>query len=125
MGDVYDPTTGRIVAGARNKAGLELSSAREALLQGMQTNLFLRPQNTTLGVVAANLGLNKVQAAMLARMAQSGLARTIFPVHTPVDGDTVFALSTYIFFRDGLFECSHGNMLGKDWSARDFSNKDN
>ncbi len=91
----------------------------------MQTNLFLRPQNTTLGVVAANLGLNKVQAAMLARMAQSGLARTIFPVHTPVDGDTVFALSTYIFFRDGLFECSHGNMLGKDWSARDFSNKDN
>lgn len=63
-------------------------------MKGMQTNLFLREQNSTLGVVATNLELNEAQAAMLARTSQSGLARTIFPVHTPVDSDTVFALST-------------------------------
>ncbi len=94
LGDIYDPDNGRIAAGARNEAGSKFSPAREALLKGMPTSLFFRPQNTTLGVIATNLKLTKLEAAKLARMAQAGLARTIFPVHTPLDGDAVFVLST-------------------------------
>ena len=50
--------------------------------------------NTTLGVVATNVAFDKAQMTKIAQMAQDGLARTINPVHTPADGDTIFALST-------------------------------
>jgi L-aminopeptidase/D-esterase-like protein len=50
-------------------------------------------QNTTLGVIATNVKLSKRQAIKVAQMAQSGLVRTISPIHSTVDGDLVFALS--------------------------------
>jgi L-aminopeptidase/D-esterase-like protein len=50
--------------------------------------------NTTIGVVASNAKLTKSQAAKVASMAHNGLARTIFPVHTMMDGDTIFAAAT-------------------------------
>lgn len=50
--------------------------------------------NTTIGLVATNLALDKAGATRLAIMAQDGLARTIRPVHTPYDGDTIFAMAT-------------------------------
>ena len=50
-------------------------------------------QNTTLGVVATDAALTKAELKRLAVMAQTGLARAIVPVHTPIDGDIVFALS--------------------------------
>jgi L-aminopeptidase/D-esterase-like protein len=49
--------------------------------------------NTTLAVVATDARLNKAQCKRLAVMAQSGLSRAIYPVHTPLDGDVVFAAS--------------------------------
>lgn len=52
------------------------------------------PQNTTIAVVATNARLDKRQCHRLAVMAQTGLARAIYPVHTPLDGDTVFAVAT-------------------------------
>jgi D-aminopeptidase len=51
-------------------------------------------ENTTLVVVACNAGLTKSQAQRLAIMAQDGLARAIRPIHTPLDGDVVFAAAT-------------------------------
>ena len=51
-------------------------------------------QNTTIGVVATNARLTKVQATKVAQMAQDGLARAIYPAHTMGDGDVVFALAT-------------------------------
>ena len=51
-------------------------------------------QNTTLVVVATDAALSKPQAKQLAIMAQDGLARAIHPVHTPLDGDLVFAAAT-------------------------------
>lgn len=51
-------------------------------------------ENTTLAVVATNAKLDKRAARRLAIMAQTGLARAIYPVHTPLDGDTVFTLAT-------------------------------
>jgi L-aminopeptidase/D-esterase-like protein len=50
--------------------------------------------NTTLAVVATDAKLTKAQARRLAIMAQSGLSRAIYPVHTPLDGDVVFAAAT-------------------------------
>lgn len=52
--------------------------------------------STTLAVVATDAALTKAQAKRLAVMAQDGLARAIYPVHTPLDGDIVFAVSTGI-----------------------------
>jgi L-aminopeptidase/D-esterase-like protein len=51
-------------------------------------------QNTTLGVIATNARLTKVQATKVAQMAHDGFARAISPVHTPLDGDTIFAVAT-------------------------------
>ena len=64
-----------------------------------QTDLDLRakglaPENTTLAVVATDARLSKAQCHRLAVMAQDGLARAIYPVHTPLDGDVVFAVAT-------------------------------
>jgi L-aminopeptidase/D-esterase-like protein len=53
--------------------------------------------NTTLGVVATNATLTKDEATKMAQMAQDGYARAINPVHSPFDGDTVFALATGTF----------------------------
>jgi L-aminopeptidase/D-esterase-like protein len=53
---------------------------------------FIR-SNTTLAVVATNAKLTKVQATKLAQFGSLGMARTIYPVNTMFDGDTVFALS--------------------------------
>ena len=50
--------------------------------------------NTTIGVIATDAVLNKSQAHRLAQMGHNGLAQTIRPVHTPWDGDTLFALGT-------------------------------
>src|SRR5580698_1843957 len=51
-------------------------------------------RNTTIGVVATNVALDKAQATKVAQMAHDGLARTIYPVHTPSDGDTIFSAAT-------------------------------
>ena len=51
-------------------------------------------ENTTIGVVATNAVLTKVEALKVAQMAHDGYARAISPVHTPADGDTIFAVAT-------------------------------
>ena len=51
-------------------------------------------QNTTIALVATDATLTKAQAHRLAMVAHDGLARAIYPVHTPFDGDTVFAAAT-------------------------------
>lgn len=56
--------------------------------------------NTTIGVVATDAPLDRVQTQRLAIMAQDGLARAIRPIHTPFDGDTLFALATGKLRRD-------------------------
>lgn len=92
MGDIRDPDTGQIVAGARASAdSREFSDSEKATLRGT-TGGFPR-SNTTLAVIATNARLSKAEATKLARMASTGMARTISPVNTTSDGDIVFALS--------------------------------
>ena len=102
VGDIVDPADGRVVAGVRDDAG-NLADARRLLLESLsgppdrpdaERAGPLAGANTTIGVVAVNAPLSKAEANKVAEMAHDGLARTIYPVHTPADGDTLFALST-------------------------------
>ncbi|MFQ6092598.1 MAG: P1 family peptidase [bacterium] len=92
LGDVVDPQTGEIVAGARDReTGTFLDTVKVMVEQYDQT--ILAGMNTTLSVVATNAALTKEQTNKVAQMAHNGLARAIRPCHTMVDGDTIFALS--------------------------------
>lgn len=92
FGDVIDPKTGGIVAGARTAPGSrEFANTARAMKSGLRGGF--RRQNTTLVVVATNARLTKVEARKVAQLANLGLARTINPVNTMFDGDVVFALS--------------------------------
>ena len=93
VGDVIDPTTGRIVAGTRNADG-SLADARTVLRGGASIAGPAPGENTTIGVVATNARLTKAQMERVAMMADDGLARAINPVHTMSDGDTMFSLAT-------------------------------
>jgi L-aminopeptidase/D-esterase-like protein len=92
-GDVIDPATGRVVAGVRTADGRALADARVLLRTGAAQKKPLG-ENSTIGVVATNARLTKTQAAKVAQMAHDGLARSITPVHSLADGDTLFALAT-------------------------------
>jgi L-aminopeptidase/D-esterase-like protein len=103
-GDVIDPKTNQIIAGLRSgrvgplRVGKKdnfadtLSMMKSAPGRGL-LGLAAR-SNTVIGVVATNAKLTKAQATKVAQMAQDGIARTIRPAHTMLDGDVIFALST-------------------------------
>jgi L-aminopeptidase/D-esterase-like protein len=93
FGDVVDPRTGKVIAGARvATASPEFAGTAESMLeQGVGKGF--GATHTTLVVVMTSAKLDKVQATKVAQMAHDGLARAIRPVHTQLDGDLVFALS--------------------------------
>jgi L-aminopeptidase/D-esterase-like protein len=92
VGDIIDPWTGQVVAGARGADG-KLADARK-LLRGGGGREGRAGENTTIGLVVTNAKLTKVQAQKMAQMAHDGYARAISPVHTPGDGDSIFSLAT-------------------------------
>lgn len=92
VGDIIDPENGQVVAGARGADG-KLLDARKLLRGGTGQN-GRAGENTTIGLVATNAKLTKVQAEKMAMMADDGYARAINPSHTPGDGDTIFSLAT-------------------------------
>jgi L-aminopeptidase/D-esterase-like protein len=93
VGDVVNPKSGKIVAGARTEDGKSFRDSMAAIVKGYRVVL-PTGANTTIGLVATNAVLEKVQVSKVAQMAHDGLARAVNPVHTPADGDTIFALST-------------------------------
>jgi L-aminopeptidase/D-esterase-like protein len=94
LGDVIDPETMQVIAGARTRNGKSLVDTRRALLRGEPPKPLLAGTNTTIGVIATDAVITKVQATRLATMGHDGLARSINPVHTMSDGDTLFMLGT-------------------------------
>jgi len=94
VGDVQDPATGRLIAGARSADGRSLQGAVQGILAGQVPQALLPGTATTIGVVASDARLTKAQCQKLAQIAHDGLARTINPAHTMWDGDTLFALAT-------------------------------
>lgn len=93
MGDVIDSKNARILAGARTSDGNEFLNSMAQFLKGNRGVLRIG-ENSTIGVVATNAALNKDEATKVAQMAHDGLARSINPVHTAFDGDTIFAAAT-------------------------------
>jgi L-aminopeptidase/D-esterase-like protein len=94
LGDVIDPDTGALLAGARSADGTRLLDTRRALLRGEAAQPPMAGANTTIGVVATDAVISKAQAARLATAGHDGLARAVNPAHLVFDGDTVFALGT-------------------------------
>jgi len=96
VGDIIDPDTGATVAGARAGAdSLALAGAVGTVLAaGASTQPAPPGAATTIGAIVTDARLTKAQATRLAQVAHDGLARTINPVHTPMDGDTVFVAGT-------------------------------
>ena len=88
VGDIVDPQTGRVVAGARGGEGERLAGSLEFFTPSSSGT------NTTLVVVATDAPLTKTQAKVLADSAHVGIARVTRPSHTLHDGDTSFTLST-------------------------------
>jgi len=103
-GDVVDPQSNEIVAGLRSGrvgsirvGGKEYYADTLAMMKkpaGRNLMKFSAGANTVIGVVATNAKLTKAGSTKVAQMAQDGLARTVRPAHTMLDGDTIFALST-------------------------------
>lgn len=94
VGDVIDPATGEVMAGARDAEGRRPFGATAGILRGELPPPMQAGMATTIGVVATDATLTKAQCGRLAGAAHDGLARTIDPIHTMSDGDTVFALAT-------------------------------
>ena len=94
VGDVTDPGSGRLLAGARTEDGRQLLGSERAMLGGQRLQPPVPGTHTTIGVVGTNARLDKAQARRLAMSGHDGLARSIRPVHTPFDGDTLFAMAT-------------------------------
>ncbi|WP_431027663.1 P1 family peptidase [Lysinibacillus sp. LZ02] len=91
VGDIKDPDTREILAGARHsETGDWIDSC--AFLEKYIYSDALRGTNTTIGVIAVNAKLTKAEAKKVAQLTHNALARTIYPVHTMLDGDTIFVL---------------------------------
>lgn len=98
FGDVRDPATGKILAGARvSENSTEFADTVAQMKRGVVRSAFGSPaaalSSTTLAVVATNAAFDRQEMTRIAAMAQNGLARALAPVHTLFDGDVVFALS--------------------------------
>jgi L-aminopeptidase/D-esterase-like protein len=94
FGDVVDPATGQIIAGARDPEGKGFLNTVERLHGDLNQTMLAFASNTTLAVVATDAQLSKEGANKMAQMAHDGLAQTVRPAHTMHDGDTIFALAT-------------------------------
>jgi L-aminopeptidase/D-esterase-like protein len=101
FGDVLDPSSGQIIAGARrSKNSIHPADSSKWIKRGVSRKQFGTPAssrspsfNTTLGVLATNAHLSKKEIHQVAQIAHSGLAKVISPLHSTFDGDLLFAIS--------------------------------
>ncbi len=93
LGDIVDPETGAILAGARKLRSDELANTLDVMRSFVGKAALRFASNTVIGVVATNAPLSKEEVNKVAQMAQDGIARAVRPAHTMFDGDTIFALA--------------------------------
>lgn len=91
FGDIYQ--NNEQIAGVYDYQNKKLLSTIDIIKSGAANTTFLNT-NTTIGVVATNAKLTKAQGNKISSVAHNGFARTIRPVHTQVDGDTIFTMAT-------------------------------
>lgn len=92
MGDVFDIDSGAQLAGLRTEDGKGLRRSEDVLMQQLACASG-GVTNTTIGAIVTNAALDKAQMGKIAAMAHNGFARTIRPVHTSMDGDSIYAVS--------------------------------
>lgn len=93
LGDIFDFHTGQQLAGLLNEEKNGLRSTEQEMYRQTEEVRDLFTGNTTIGAVITNAKFDKAQMNKIAAMAQNGYARSIRPVHTQADGDTIYALS--------------------------------
>lgn len=93
LGDIIDPTSGKIIAGLLNDDQTEFLNSEEAFYKAYASTPATFTGNTTIGAIITNAKFNKSEMGKVAAMAQNGYARTICPVHTTGDGDSIYAMS--------------------------------
>lgn len=91
FGDVYED--GKVIAGVLNNDKTKTLSSYELMKNGFNKGGF-SIDNTTIGVVVTNAKLDKAGCKKVSQMAHNGYAKSIFPIHTPHDGDTIFTMAT-------------------------------
>jgi L-aminopeptidase/D-esterase-like protein len=94
LGDVMEPGSGRVLAGSRAADGRSARHTTPSFLRGDLPVALAAGMATTIGIIATDAQLDKAQCTRLAQSGHDGLARSIDPVHTQFDGDTLFALAT-------------------------------
>ncbi|WP_446898947.1 P1 family peptidase [Clostridium sp. LBM24168] len=94
LGDIVDPHTGSIIAGALKKDGKSFANSEKIMLERYSEKKNLFSGNTTIGVVVTNGKFTKSEMNKIASMAHDGYARTMRPAHSMFDGDTIFTMST-------------------------------
>lgn len=93
VGDVYDYENGRKIAGLLAADGKTFLDSELAAMQAIEAQTEKFVGNTTLGVILTNARLDKAHLCKIAGMAHDGYARAIRPVHTSMDGDSIYAVS--------------------------------
>lgn len=93
LGDIYDWKNGQKLAGVRDPETGKFESAEEILCARAELVSKLYADNTTIGIVITNGKLDKTQLCKVAAMTHNGYARSIRPVHTSGDGDSIYAVS--------------------------------
>lgn len=93
FGDIYDFNSARQIAGVYDYENNKLLNSIE-IMKNMNKDIGFNLTNTTIGVVVTNGMLTKAEANKVSEMAHNGFARTINPIHTMVDGDTIFTMAT-------------------------------
>lgn len=91
FGDVYE--NGQIIAGVLNDDKNDFLNTYDLMKKGVNKGGF-NIDNTTIGAVVTNAKLSKAECKKISQMAHNGFSKSIFPIHTPHDGDTIFTLAT-------------------------------
>lgn len=91
FGDVYE--NGQVIAGVLNDDKTDFLNTYDLMKKGVNKGGF-NIDNTTIGAVITNAKLSKAECKKISQMAHNGFAKSIFPIHTPHDGDTIFTLAT-------------------------------
>jgi L-aminopeptidase/D-esterase-like protein len=97
LGNVFNPKTGKTIAGARRDDGrgfVEASDISPNAARALQIGLRPAPKNTTIGIVATNARLSQKEIRKMAEMGHDGIARAVRPAHTTLDGDLLYSVAT-------------------------------
>jgi L-aminopeptidase/D-esterase-like protein len=94
LGDIFDWKSGKKIAGLMTPDKKAFRSTEDLMKENIQMVENKFAGNTTLGLIITNASFDKAQLCKIAAMAQDGYARSIRPVHTSADGDSIYAVST-------------------------------